>query len=80
MSRTPETIVDGRRKFVHDVYTKIAQVFFTLALAALLASFAGGKVVFFFVFMAAALFFNYRASKIKYTLKKEFEVGGFRRV
>jgi len=81
MSRTEETYIDKPRKFVHDVLTIIGQVFFVLALAALLAAlFAGGKISVFIFLILISLFFNHLSTKIKYTWVKTIEVGGYKLV
>ncbi|MCC7253063.1 hypothetical protein [Hyphomicrobium sp.] len=74
MSRTPEVIINKPLKLAHDFFKGIAILFGGLMLFALLA---GGNFVPALLLCVASA---YAASKIKYTLVKQVEVGGYKRV
>lgn len=76
MSRTAETYIDKPRKRAHDVIAFMAGVGFLTAFVGFLTSQFG--LVFFGGIAGVGL--GRVASKIKYTLVKEVEVGGYKRV
>jgi uncharacterized membrane protein len=71
MSRTPETIIIGWRKALHDLFAIIAVI---AGLVALVSFLVGGN---WFLALVVFILSAYTSSNIKFKLVKKVEVGGF---